>query len=113
MTTPEAHQAAYKGMLGTLALIESQKLADRLTIYRRDQEALYRNEVQTWRWACGPRARAVVEAERARPMTIDEHKDYINGFKDLAVMLARPQREASDEERGVKSPTCRSKPKPP
>ena len=40
MTTPEAHQAAYKGLLSTIDLIETRKLADRLTIYRYDQEAL-------------------------------------------------------------------------
>ena len=35
MTTPDAHQAAFDGMLVTLDRIESEKLADRLTIYRR------------------------------------------------------------------------------
>jgi len=37
-------------------------------------------------------ARAVVEAERARPMTLQERRDYAKGFDELADMLAKPER---------------------
>jgi len=96
MTTPEAHQAAYDGMLQTLERIESQKLADRVTIYRRGAEVIYSNELQGGQWAREPQARAVVEAERARPMTLQERRDYAKGFDELADMLGR--RQASAEE---------------
>ena len=98
MTTPEAHQAGYDGMLQTLDRIEGQKLADRVTIYRRGAEAIYTNELQGGQWAREPQARAVVEAERARPMTLQERRDYAKGFDELADMLAKRERQASAEE---------------
>jgi predicted ABC-type ATPase len=98
MTTPEAHQAAYAGMPATLERIERDKLADRLTIYRRGAEAIYSNELQGGQWMREPQARAVVEAERARPMTLPERRDYAQSFDRLAEQLARPERQASAEE---------------
>jgi hypothetical protein len=98
MTMPEAHRAAYDGMLQTLDRIEAGKWADRVTIYRRGAEVIYSNELQGGQWAHAPQARAVVEAERARPMTQQERRDYVKGFDELASMLTRPEREASAEE---------------
>ncbi len=40
----------------------------------------------------------MVEAERARPMTLQERRDYAQGFDKLADMLARPERQASADE---------------
>lgn len=98
MTTPEAHRAAYDGMLSTLERIERDKLADRVTIYRRGAEAIYTNELQGGQWSRDPQARAVVEAERSRPMTLQERRDYAQGFDKLAELLARPERQADAEE---------------
>ena len=98
MTTPEAHRAAYDGMPATLERLERDKLADRVTVYRRGAEAIYSNELQGGQWAREPQARAVVEAERTRPMTLQERRDYAQGFDKLADMLARPERQASADE---------------
>jgi predicted ABC-type ATPase len=98
MTTPEAHRAAYDGIPVTLERIERDKLADRVTVYRRGAEAIYSNELHGDQWAREPQARAVVEAERARPMTLQERRDYTQGFDKLANMLAQPTRQASAEE---------------
>jgi hypothetical protein len=92
--------ATMDGMLRTLDRIEADKLANRVTIYRRGAEAIYSNELQDRQWIREPRARAVVEAERARPMTPQERRDYAKGFDELADMLARPERQASAEELG-------------
>ncbi|WP_265287700.1 hypothetical protein [Verminephrobacter eiseniae] len=35
--------------------------------------------------------------ERARPMTLQERRDYANGFDEPADMLAKPERQASAE----------------
>jgi|GEM_PF-5527922 len=72
---------------------DGEKLADRVTIYRRGAEVIYFNELQGGQWA-----RAVVETERARPMTFQERIDYAKGFDELAGMLGR--RQASTEEVG-------------
>ena len=98
MTTPEAHRAAFDGMLRTLERIEAGKLADRVTIYRRGDEVIYSNELRDGQWAWPPHARAVVEAERARSPTLRERQDYAQGFDELAQLLARPERRASAEE---------------
>ncbi|MCL2716826.1 MAG: zeta toxin family protein [Alphaproteobacteria bacterium] len=100
MTTPEAHKAGYEGMLQTLERIEGEKLADRVMIHRRGGEVIYCNELQGGQWLREPQARAVVEAERARPMTLQEREDYARGFEKLAAMLERPERQASAAEIG-------------
>lgn len=98
MTTPEAHKAALDGMPVTLERIERDKLADRVTLYQRGAEAIYTNELQAGQWAKEPQARAALEAERARPMTLQERRSYAEGFDRLAELMARPERQASAEE---------------
>ncbi|HBT97752.1 MAG TPA: hypothetical protein DEB25_09055 [Desulfobulbaceae bacterium] len=90
MTPSEAHKTGYDGMLVTLERIEAEKLADRLTIYRRGNVAIYYNELENGQWAREPEARAVVEAERNRPMNQQERKEYVQGYeKVIALMKAR------------------------
>lgn len=98
MTTPEAHKAAFDGMPGTLERIEIDKLADRVTVYRRGAEAIYSNELQAGEWVKEPKARETLEAERSRPMTLQERRSYAEGFDRLAELVARPERRASAEE---------------
>jgi len=98
MTTLQAHMAGYEGMLQTLARIEGDRLADRITIYRRGDEAIYCNELLGGQWTGEPQARAAVEAERARPMTLQERRDYAMGFDKLVVLVSRPERQASAAE---------------
>lgn len=98
MTAPQIHQAAYDGMLHTLARIEGQKLADRVTVYRRGAHAIYHNEHRGGLWKREPQAHAVVESERARPMTAQERKEYRAGLDALADILAHPERRASAHE---------------
>lgn len=95
MTIPEAHQAAYDGLPSTLARIEQEKLADRVTVYRRGAAAIYTNELKGGEWAHPIGARAALEAERNRPMTLQEHRNYVEGFSKLADMLTKPERQAS------------------
>ena len=104
MTTPEAHKAAYDGMLETLERIESEKLADSVTIYRRGADAIYFNELQGGQWKQQPQASSVVKKERDRPMTLQERRDYARGWDDLASMLTKPERRASAlEKRNIAS----------
>lgn len=98
MTTPEAHQAAYDGMPVTLERIEREKLADKVTIYRRGGESIYTNQVQGAQWVREPSGRSTLEAERARSMTLQERRNYEKGFIELATLLAKPERGASSEE---------------
>src|SRR3546814_2636610 len=72
MTTSEAHQAAVTGMLATLDHIQDERLADRLTIYRRGGEIIGRFDWTIPPRANEPRARELVERERSRALTPEE-----------------------------------------
>lgn len=98
MTTPAAHQAAYEGLPVTLARIEAEKLADRVTIYRRGADILYQNEVRDGQWIGAPQAAAIVLAERARPLSPAEAAAYAESLEKLAAMLRAPGRKATAED---------------
>lgn len=98
MTTPEAHQAGYDGMLNTLEKIEQEKLADCVGVYTRSGLLLYENHLKGDKWECAPQARHVVEQERARSWTLPERLEYAKGFDKLLTMLEAPNRGASHEE---------------
>ncbi len=98
MTTPEAHQAAYDGLPITLARIESEKLADRVTIYRRGAVAIYENELRDGKWLHEPQAAAIVDAERNRPLELAEAQAYRDGFDALAALIRAPGRNATPVE---------------
>lgn len=72
MTSMEAHRAALGGMLDTLDRIQDDRLADSLTLYRRGGGVLHRFDLAGPARPDEPRARAIVEAERARPLTREE-----------------------------------------
>ena len=98
LTTPQAHQAAYDGLPLTIERIERDKLADRVTVYRRGGEAIYSNALRAGDWQQPPGARATVEGERTRPMTLQERQNYVEGYDKLAAMLTRPGRQATAAE---------------
>jgi len=102
MTTAQAHDAAYRGLPSTLDRIERDKLADRVSVYRRGGEQIYRNELRGGDWAHKPpRAAAVLEAERSRPFTLAEHREYISNFEQLQRQQGQPGRNATSGERAV------------
>ncbi|HTJ59460.1 MAG TPA: zeta toxin family protein [Devosiaceae bacterium] len=98
MTTPEAHQAAYDGLPATVGRIEVEKLADRLTVYRRAGVPIYENELRDGERLRLPLASALIQAERARPMTVEEADAYREGYRVLAAMIRSPTRRATPEE---------------
>lgn len=98
LTTQQAHSAALTGMLVTVERIEREKLADRLTLYRRGNDPIYSNELKGGDWEKAPGARQALEAERDRPMTVPELRSYFQGYDRLAESLRQPGRQASPEE---------------
>jgi hypothetical protein len=98
MTAPHSHRDAYNGMPDTLERIERERLADRVTVYRRGGQAIYSNELRNGQWKQEPQARQVLEAERARPLTLPERQAYAEGFERLAEQMAKPGRNASADE---------------
>lgn len=98
MTTPDAHQAGYNGMLNTLELIETEKLADKIIIYKRSAIVLYENELENWLWKHEPLARITAEKERNRKWILPGMLEYANNFESLFKLIKRPERNASFEE---------------
>lgn len=97
MTAPHSHQAAYDGMPITLARIEREKLADRVTLYRRGGEVVYTNALQDGQWTQPPQAAQALERERSRPMSVREARDYAQGFEEISAQMRRPERRATVE----------------
>lgn len=98
MTAPHSHNDAYNALPLTLERIEREKLADRVTIYRRGAVIIYKNELRNGAWQKPPNARQTIETERSRPMTLQELRDYSEGFEKLALLVAKPERRANSDE---------------
>lgn len=99
MTTPDSHRAAYDGMPHTVERIETERLADRLTLYRRGAEPIYTNSLQAnGQWAHAPTGRQVLETERSRAWTPAERKTYAEGWERIDAMLKAPGRNATAAE---------------
>lgn len=98
MTAPHSHRDAYEGVPLTVERIEREKLADRVTIYRRGGVAIYKNALRDGQWEHEPGARQAIENERKRPMDLQERKDFADAYDKLAVLMAKPERRATADE---------------
>lgn len=98
MTTAQAHQAAYDGLPVTLAHVESERLADRVTVYSRDGKRLYWHDLDREIKSEPTNARAVVEAFRAVPMSLPELRLFAAEYARLEALLAMADRQATPEE---------------
>nr|WP_234333422.1 zeta toxin family protein [Streptomyces viridochromogenes] len=90
----ENHDTCAKNLLTTLSVIETEQLADRVTVVRHDGTVLYINELTpegTWRHR--PAAERV---ERARPWNAPETAAF---RRDLARTDRRVHTELADEDR--------------
>ncbi|WP_307842663.1 zeta toxin family protein [Streptomyces sp. RK75] len=92
------HDACATGMLRSLAAIEAELLAERITVVRRDLTVLYSNELAedgtTWRRP--PASDRTAARERARPWSARETWTFRRG---LLVTDRRLHRELHDEDR--------------
>ncbi|MEU5092994.1 zeta toxin family protein [Streptomyces sp. NPDC021356] len=92
----ENHDACAKGMLATLAAIEAEQLADRITVVRRDGTVLYDNELVDGNWRRRPAADRAVKYERSRPWTARETEVF---RRQLSAADQRLHREVRCEDR--------------
>ncbi|MFF7705320.1 zeta toxin family protein [Streptomyces lydicus] len=68
----ENHDGCARQMLQTLAIIEAERLADRIVVVRRDGKVLYDNELIDGAWRQRPAADRAVGGERKRPWSAQE-----------------------------------------
>lgn len=98
MTTPEAHKAAYSGMLTSLDRVHAQRLTDRLTILDRTGGIIHLDSLSADHWQTPMSPRAVVEAERARPWSTFEVDGALASLARLDQLLSAPERHAQSIE---------------
>ncbi|MFD5512133.1 zeta toxin family protein [Streptomyces sp. NPDC127051] len=92
----ENHDTCARQMLVTLAVIEAEQLADRITVVRRDGTVLYDNELVHGAWRRRPAADRAVAYERSRPWSARETAVF---RRDLARTDQRLHRELHCEDR--------------
>lgn len=92
----ENHDSCAKEMLTTLAVIEAEQLADRITVVRRDGTVLYDNELIDGMWRRRPAAEKAVTYEWRRPWSARETEVF---RRDLARTDQRLHRDLADEDR--------------
>ncbi|MEJ8640233.1 zeta toxin family protein [Streptomyces sp. MS1.HAVA.3] len=76
----ENHDVCAREMLATLAVIEAEHLADRITVVRRDGTVLYDNELIDGSWRRRPAAQKAVKYEHGRPWTARETAVFRRGL---------------------------------
>lgn len=92
----ENHDYCARQMLVTLAVIEAEQLADRITVVRRDGTVLYDNELVDGVWRRRPAADRTVAYERSRPWSARETAAF---RRDLARTDQRLHRDLGCEDR--------------
>ncbi|MEU3619818.1 zeta toxin family protein [Streptomyces sp. NPDC006872] len=93
----ENHDTCAKNLPATLAVLETEQLADRVTVVRRDGTVLYANELTSEEgWLSRTAADRVVRGERARPWSASETSVF---RRDLARTDRRVHAELTDEDR--------------
>ncbi|MEV7814393.1 zeta toxin family protein [Streptomyces flaveolus] len=68
----ENHDTCAQQLPTTLAVVEAEHLADRVTVVRRDGTMLYDNEFVDGNWRRRPAVGRAVAYERSRPWTVQE-----------------------------------------
>lgn len=98
--TPKAvHDAAYVGIPETVAAIERDKTVDAIRVYDKHQERIYENTLRNGEWELQPPgAKAALERERNRPLTLQDHKEHAAAYNELVEMLEARNAELADRE---------------
>ncbi|KRV48374.1 hypothetical protein AQ490_25530 [Wenjunlia vitaminophila] len=89
------HDACARRMLATLAVIEAERLVDRVTVARRDGTVPYANELLDGQWRRGAAADTAGASERVRPWSARETEVF---RRDLARTDQRLHQDLACEE---------------
>ncbi|GAA4978265.1 hypothetical protein GCM10023205_52750 [Yinghuangia aomiensis] len=118
----ENHDRCVAALLATLAVVDAERLVDRVTVVRRDGTVLYTNHLDdTGRWTAAPGAAAAVEAEHRRWWSAPEtavfrrslarsdqqlHRDVVDEDRRLAVQRdAKRAAALAEPVRRIANPT--------
>ncbi len=87
----ENHDACAAALVATLRMVETEKLADRITVVRRGMVPLYGNELVGGVWARTPGAARAVEAERVRWWSAAESASFQHELSRAERALVRAE----------------------
>ncbi len=87
----ENHDTCVRGLLATLKAVEDECMADRITVFRRDMEVLYRNELAAGRWRRPAAAARAVRAEWARPWSTRRSWRFRQELSAIGQRLSDPR----------------------
>ncbi len=104
----EVHDAAYQGLPESVAAVERAKTVDVISVHDKHQNAVYENTLRDGEWAKPPGAKPALEAERERPLTLDDLKEKTDAYTTICERQekrgAEPaEREAMEAERAKAS----------
>ena len=111
------HDAAFKGLSKTIVLLERDSLVDSVRVYASNHAVIYQNSGGREGWDRPSSAGAVLEAERSRPQSTFERRDYIEALQELSALVrqrtgepardveARLDQARIDFDRQARSPT--------
>lgn len=98
-STKDNHDAAYAGLAKTVAMVEQNRSVDALSLYNKDHRQISANTLEQGDWSRPMTAAQSMTAERTRPLSLEERRELAEQYTRLAVMLAKPERQATPEER--------------
>lgn len=93
----EQHDAAYAALPRTVAMLEQEKLVDRITVYDGRQRPVYDNRLIQGAWKEAPDAVQKLTTERDRPYTPAETRAYVSALEDIAT-LTRERTQQPDRD---------------
>jgi predicted ABC-type ATPase len=89
---PEQHDAAYRAIPSSVAMLERDKAADSVRLYDAGQKVIYENRQEKGEWSKTPQAAAALEAERVRPLTFAERRDQVSLHEDITRLAQQRER---------------------
>jgi Ni2+-binding GTPase involved in maturation of urease and hydrogenase len=95
-TPKESHDTTYTSMPNTLAIIERDKLADKVQVYNRAGEVVYENHLVNGEWQREPGARVAVLVERFKAMPEVQRQETVQKWG--AVLAQMEARQANSAE---------------
>lgn len=83
----EVHDAACKGLPESVEAVERAKTIDRISVHDKNQKPIYENTLRDGQWVTQPAARAALEAERERPLTVEDLRNKTAAYTKLCEQL--------------------------
>lgn len=98
------HDAAYMGLPKSVAAVESAKCVDVIAVHDKHQKRIYENTLRGGEWELQPLGARALEAERMRPLSLEDRAERVAAFTKLVEQLEKrgapsAERDAMENER--------------